>query len=134
MLSLQALGGDGQARAALPGQWRTTDAALGELSNMARTSRGVSLPANNAAGLQRLLDGLPAVRRSVQTGTANVSNIDAFYSRFTDGTSSALQHGSLAGTSATAAADEVTALDLFAVPDLHSRVVGLGAGWAARGS
>ena len=131
-LSLQALGGDRHAQAALPGQWKATNAALGGLS-MARTSQGISMPAGNATALQRLVDELPAVRRSVQQGTASVSNVDTFYSQFTGGTSSALSNGSLAGTSATAAADEITALDLFAVPDLHSRVVGLGAGWGARG-
>jgi len=129
-LSLEALGGDRQAQAALPGQWKATDAAFGQLTTL---SKGANIPAANSNALQGLVGKMSAVRRSVQNGTASASSVDAFYTQFTSGSSSALTSGSLAGISPAAAVDQVTAEDLYAVPDLHSRVVGLGAGWAARG-
>jgi signal transduction histidine kinase len=129
-LSLEALGGDRQAQAALPGQWKATNGAFSRLNTM---TKGVSIPTANTNALQGLIGKLSAVRRSVQKGTASPSSVDAFYTQFTSGSSSALTSGSLAGISPAAAVDEVTAEDLYAVPDLHSRVAGLGAGWAARG-
>jgi Nitrate and nitrite sensing/Histidine kinase-, DNA gyrase B-, and HSP90-like ATPase/HAMP domain len=126
-ISLQALGGNRHALASLPGQWKTTDAALSRLSAAAQA------PTGSTAGLRQLISELPAMRRSVEKGTASLVTVDTFYTRFTDGGSETFLSSALAAPSAAAAADEISVLDLFAVPDTHSRVVGLGAGWAARG-
>ncbi len=130
-VSLEALGGDRQAQAALPGQWKTTDAAFGRLNSLSKNVS--SITAANSNALQGLIAKMSVVRKSVQNGTASASSVDAFYTQFTSGSSSALTAGSLAGISPASAVDEVTSEDLYAVPDLHSRVVGLGAGWAERG-
>jgi hypothetical protein len=110
-ISLQALGGNRHALASLPGQWKTTDAAL------SRVRAAAQAPTGSAGGLQQLISELPAVRGGVEKGTAGLVTVDAFYTRFTDGGSATFLSSALAAPSAAAAADEISVLDLFAVPD-----------------
>ncbi|WP_187366283.1 sensor histidine kinase [Trebonia kvetii] len=134
-ISLRALGGDRQAQAGLQAQWNTTDAALNRLIPAANVAQGLNPHAvtRSNALLHELADEMPVVRQGVQTGRASVSDVDAFYTRLAVGDSSVLLQSALSAPDTTTAIDEITVLDLNSVPDLHSRVVGLGAGWAVRG-
>lgn len=134
-ISLRALGGDRQARAGLPAQWNTTNAALRQLITVANVAQGLNAQAvtSSSAGLHRLTGELPVVRQGVQTGRASISQVDAFYTQLADGGSPVFLQSALAAPGTAAAVDEVTVLDLYPVPDLQSHLVGLGAGWATHG-
>jgi hypothetical protein len=134
-ISLRTLGGDPQARAQLTEQWNTTNTALNQLIAVANVSQGLNpqAVANSNVGLHQLASQLSAVRQGVQTGHASDDQVDTFYTRFANAGSAVYLLSALSAPSTTAAVAEITALDLSSVPDLHSRVVGLGAGWATRG-
>jgi hypothetical protein len=134
-ISLLALGGDPQAMAGLRAGWNTTDAGLSQIARVASVAQGLNaqVMASTTAGFHQVFNQLAVVRQGVQTRRASASEVDAFYTRLaTSGTSGFLQ-SALSAPDTASAADEITALDLFPVPDLHSRAVGLGAGWATRG-
>jgi signal transduction histidine kinase len=134
-ISLRALGGDRQALAGLQAQWNATNATLSQLIPRANVAQGLNPQAVSSSNalLHAMADELPVVRQGVQTGRANVVEVDTFYTRLATGNSSALLQSALSAPDTAAAVDEITVLDLNPVLDLHSRVVGLGAGWAARG-
>jgi signal transduction histidine kinase len=136
-ISLRALGGDRQALAGLRAQWTKTNAALGQLIKAAEAAHSLS-PTPNAvasgnAGLQEMVNELAGMRQSVLDGRAGASEVNAFYTRFANGGSLGFLQSALSAPGTVAAVDELTALDLYPIPDLHSQVVGLGAGWAERG-
>lgn len=77
---------------------------------------------------------LAAVRQGVQTRRASAAKVDDFYTQMANVGSALYRNAAISAPDAVVGVDEITALDLFAVPDLHSRLVGLGAGWVMRGA
>jgi signal transduction histidine kinase len=130
-----ALGGDRQAQASLQARWDATNMALAKLSSVTPVFVGVNQQAYAAAVKLRdeIATGLPTTRRDVQKGQATITQVDSFYSQFTQGSALIFLQSTLKAPSPAAAVNEMTALDLYEVPDLHSRAFALGAGWAARG-
>jgi len=134
-ISLRALGGDRQALAGLQAQWDATNAAFSNLTKLSETEQGISpqvIGSSNTAA-NALFAQLPAMRQGVQTRRASAAQVDAFYTQLADFGMTVFRLAALAAPNSSAAVNEITALDLLSVPDLHSRAVGLAAGWAAHG-
>jgi signal transduction histidine kinase len=134
-ISLRALGGNRQAQAGLPAQWAATDAALSTLSHTVSIEQGLNpqAVADSNVQLHALVTQMATIRQGVQAGRVTASAVDAFYTAFAGGGALFFLRSALAAPDAKSAVDEVTALDLSAVPNVHSEVVGLGAGWVTAG-
>jgi Nitrate and nitrite sensing/HAMP domain/Histidine kinase-, DNA gyrase B-, and HSP90-like ATPase len=134
-ISLRALGGDRQAQAGLPAQWKMTNAALSQVISVGNGLSGLDPQetATTFTALHKLADQLTVVRQGVQAGRASVSEVDTFYTQFAALGAQSFLQSALSAPGAVAAADELTALDLYPVSNLHSRLVGLGAGWVTSG-
>jgi hypothetical protein len=135
-ISLRAIGGDRQALAGLPAQWKATDAANVGINQMLHTLGGLDpqVMAAGSAASQKTLAELPAIRQAVQARRASVTEVDSYYTQLANvGMGTFLLYAPRTPDSASAA-DMVGTMDLFTPIDLHSRAVGLGAGWAVRGT
>jgi signal transduction histidine kinase len=134
-ISLRALGGDRQAAAGLQAQYDTTNAALSRISTAVSVEQGLNPQAlaNSTSVLRGLVVKLAVVRQGVRTGRTSVSAVDAFYTQFANAGSSFFLRFAFSAPDIASAVEQVTAVDLYPIPNLHSRVVGLGAGWATRG-
>jgi len=135
-ISLRAIGGDRQALAGLPAQWKATNAAIGGINQMLHTLGALDpqVMAASGAAQQKLLAGLPAIRQAVQSRRASVAEVDSYYTQLANvGMGAFLLYAPRTPDSASAAG-MIGTMDLFTPIDLHSRAVGLGAGWAARGT
>lgn len=135
-ISLRAVGGDPQALAALPAQWTETDAALGTAEKAVGALQAINpqVMASTAAGFRVITAELPGVRQRVRSRQETATAADAFYTQIVGGSSPGLLLNALGAPDAAAAVDAITMLDLFPALDLHSRAVGLAAGWAERGT
>jgi Nitrate and nitrite sensing/Histidine kinase-, DNA gyrase B-, and HSP90-like ATPase/HAMP domain len=134
-ISLLAIGGDSQALADLPAQWKSTDAADVGIDHMLANLGGLDpqVMAAGAAASAKLLAKLPAIRQAVQAGHASVTEVDSYYTQVANvGMGTFLLYAPRTPDS-TSAASMIGTMDLFTPIDLHSRAVGLGAGWAVRG-
>ena len=135
MISLRALGGDRQALAGLQEQWNATDAALAsaaKVSNAAQSINPGAMASVNAA-FGKLLAQLPAMRLGVRTRRVSAAEVDALYTRLINVGTPVLLGSALSAPGSAAAVDGITVLDLLPAFDLHSRAVGLGAGWVTSG-
>jgi signal transduction histidine kinase len=134
-ISLQAVGGDPQALAGLPAQWGDTDAALESAERAVGTLQAINpqVMASTAAGFRVITAELPGVRQRVRSRQETAAAVDDFYTEIVSGSSPGLLLDALGAPNAVAAVDAITMLDLFPALDLHSRAVGLGAGWAEQG-
>jgi len=135
-ISLRAIGGDRRALAGLQAQWRATDTAITGIDQMLGTLGGLDpqVMAASGAAQQKLLARLPAVRQAVQARRASVTEVDNYYTQMANvGMGAFLLYAPLTPDS-TSAADMIDTMDLFTPIDLHSRAVGLGAGWFAHGT
>jgi signal transduction histidine kinase len=135
-ISLRAVGGDPQALAALPAQWDETDAAIAAAGRAVGALQAINpqVMASTAAGFRVIGAELPGVRQRVRERQETAAEVDAFYTRIVSGSSPGLLLNALGAPDAVAAVDAITVLDLFPALDLHSRAVGLAAGWAERGA
>ena len=135
-ISLQAVGGDPQALAGLPAQWDQTDAALESAERAVGALQAINpqVMASTAAGFRVITAELPGVRQRVRSRQETAAAVDDFYTEIVSGSSPGLLLDALGAPNAVAAVDAITMLDLFPALDVHSRAVGLGAGWAERGS
>jgi signal transduction histidine kinase len=134
-ISLRAVGGDSQALAGLKAQWNETDAALDSAERAVSALQAINpqVMASTAAGFRVISEELPGVRQRVKNGQETAAEVDNFYTEIVSGSSPGLVLDALGAPNAVAAVDTITMLDLFPALDLHSRAVGLGAGWAERG-
>ncbi len=134
-ISLQAVGGDPQALAGLQAQWDATNAAQSNVNKIAAKGQNINprVMAKTIALAHELNVQLAQMRQLVQTRRASATEVDSFYTQMINDGSSAQLQSALSAPNSQSAVDETTTLDLLAVPDLHSQVVGLGAGWAAHG-
>jgi methyl-accepting chemotaxis protein len=134
-LSLRALGGDPQALAGLQAQWGVTNVALSNALRLAAVGQGLNpgTVATMNATVHGLAAQLSAIRKGVQTRQASATEVDLFYDKFINVGASAFLSDALSAPNSAAAVDSITTLDLLSVFDLHSRAIGLGAGWVARG-
>ena len=134
-LSLRALGGDRQALAGLRAQWSATNSVLSQLNATGNGAESLNPQAlaGTSVALHEMPGRLASMRQSVQTGRTSAIKVDAFYTQLAGMGSPSLTLIALSSPGVTAAVDMITVSDLNRVPDLHSRVVGLGAGWVARG-
>lgn len=134
-ISLQAVGGDPQALAGLPAQWDQTDAALESAERAVGALQAINpqVMASTAAGFRVITAELPGVRQRVRSRQETAAAVDDFYTEIVSGSSPGLLLDALGAPNAVAAVDAITMLDLFPALDVHSRAVGLGAGWAERG-
>lgn len=132
-ISLRALGGDRQALAGLQAQWDTTNAVLGNIARIGNAAQGLNpgAAASANATFHELLAQLPVVRQGVQSRRLSATEVDAFYTQLADVGSPAFLRFALSAPDSAAAVDGITMLDLLPVVDVHSRAVGLGAGWEA---
>ncbi|HEY3882572.1 MAG TPA: nitrate- and nitrite sensing domain-containing protein [Trebonia sp.] len=135
-ISLRAVGGDPQALAGLQAQWNETDAALAAAGKAVGALQAINpqVMASTAAGFRVIGAELPGVRQHVRSRQESAAAVDAFYTQIVSGSSPGLLLNALGAPDAVAAVDAITVLDLFPALDLHSRAVGLGAGWAERGT
>jgi signal transduction histidine kinase len=139
-LSLQAVGGDQQALAALPAQWKETNSAITRITELGQAGRSLDPQAVGAAQQEsatagsQLASQLGLMRKNVQAGRSTVSEVDAFYTSFNAYTSTTLLRVALSAPGTAPATDGMTALSLSSVPELQSRAFGLGSGWAERGA
>jgi signal transduction histidine kinase len=134
-ISLRAVGGDPVALAGLQAQWNETDAALTAAGRAVGALQAINpqVMASTAAGFRVISAELPGVRQRVRGRQETAAAVDAFYTQIVSGSSPGLLLNALGAPDAVAAVDAITVLDLFPALDLHSRAVGLGAGWAERG-
>jgi signal transduction histidine kinase len=134
-ISLRALGGDHQALAGLQAQWNATDAALASAARIANVAQGINAAAiaHTNATVRELVAQLPVVRQGVLTRRASVAEVDGFYTQLTNAGTSTILQSALSAPDSAAAVDEITVQDLLLALDWHSRAVGLGGGWVARG-
>ncbi|HEX4094161.1 MAG TPA: nitrate- and nitrite sensing domain-containing protein [Trebonia sp.] len=134
-ISLRAVGGNRQALAGLQAQWNETDAALKTAEGAVGELQAINpqVMASTAAGFRVITAELPGVRQRVRSRHETAAAVDAFYTQIVSGSSPGLVLNALGAPDAVAAVDAITMLDLFPPLDLHSRAVGLGAGWAERG-
>ena len=134
-LSLQAVGGDRQARAGLRAQWNATNAAISQLVKVANAAQALNAQAVSGSTnvLPKLIEELPVMRHNVQAGRVAAAEVDDYYTQFANNGSSAFLQSAIAMPSTTAAVNEVTVLDMNMALNQHSRVVGLGSGWATHG-
>lgn len=135
-VSLRAVGGDPQALAALPAQWDETDAAIAAAGRAVGALQAINpkVMASTAAGFRVIGAELPRVRQRVRDRQETAAEVDAFYTNIVSGSLPGLLLNALGAPDAVAAVDAITVLDLFPALDLHSREVGLAAGWAERGA
>jgi hypothetical protein len=135
-ISLRAVGGDPAALAGLQAQWKETDAALAAAGKAVGALQAINpqVMASTAAGFRVIGAELPGVRQHVRSRQETATAVDAFYTQIVSGSSPGLLLNALGAPNAVAAVDAITVLDLFPALDLHSRAVGLGAGWAERGA
>jgi signal transduction histidine kinase len=139
-LSLQAVGGDQQALAALPAQWNETNSAITRITQLGQAGRSLDPQAVGAAQQEsatagsQLASQLGLIRKNVQAGRSTVSEVDTFYTSFNAYTSTTLLRVALSAPGTAPATDGMTALSLSSVPELQSRAFGLGSGWAERGA
>jgi signal transduction histidine kinase len=135
-LSLRAVGGNPQALAGLQAQWDETDAALTAAGKAVGALQAINpqVMASTIAGFRVIGAQLPGVRQRVKNGQEAAAAVDAFYTQIVSGSSPGLLLNALGAPNASAAVDAITVLDLFPALDLHSRAVGLAAGWAERGT
>jgi Nitrate and nitrite sensing/Histidine kinase-, DNA gyrase B-, and HSP90-like ATPase/HAMP domain len=135
-ISLRAVGGDPQALAALPAQWDETDAAVAAAGRAVGALQAINpqVMASTAAGFRVIGAELPGVRQRVRYRQETAAEVDTFYTGIVSGSSPGLLLNALGAPDAVAAVDAITVLDLFPALDLHSRAVGLAAGWAERGA
>jgi signal transduction histidine kinase len=133
-ISLRAVGGDALARAGLTAQWKATDDALETADRAVSALQAINpqVMASTATGLRVITAELPGVRERVQSRQETATEVDAFYTQIVSGSAPGLLLNALGAPTAVAAVDAITVLDLFPALDLHSRAVGLGAGWAER--
>ena len=134
-ISLEALGGDRQALAGLQAQWDATDAALADTARAGSVEQGINpgALASTIATLNKLAAQLPTVRSGVRTRRASATEVDAFYTQLANVGGSTILLTALSAPDSAAAVDGITVQDLLSAVDLHSRAVGLGAGWVTRG-
>ena len=134
-MSLRALGGDRQALAGLQARWDATNAALSSAARIGDVAQGIipEVVASTVATLHKLAAQLPVVRQGVQTRRASAAEVDAFHTQLTNVGGSTILGTALSAPDSAAAVDGITVQDLLPVLDLHSRAVGLGAGWVTRG-
>ena len=134
-MSLRALGGDRQALAGLQARWDATNAALSSAARIGDVAQGINpeVVASTVATLHKLAAQLPVVRQGVQTRRASAAEVDAFHTQLTNVGGSTILGTALSAPDSAAAVDGITVQDLLPVLDLHSRAVGLGAGWVTRG-
>jgi hypothetical protein len=134
-ISLEALGGDPQAQGGLQAQWNTTNSVFNQIGQIAGEliSRNPQAGAKSVEAFRQMSAQMLVVRQGVQARTASAAQVDAFYTQFFNIGLTTLLGVSLQAPNSAAAVDGVTTLDLLPVDDLHSRAVGLGAGWAERG-
>ena len=134
-ISLRAVGGDPQALAGLQAQWKLTDKAFVDISSVGLAGSGINpqAMASTYAAFQELDAQLPALRQAVLARRASAAEVDAFYTRLANVGPTLFLQTALQAPDTTGAVDGITTLDLLSPIDLHSRVAGLGAGWAERG-
>jgi signal transduction histidine kinase len=134
-ISLRAVGGNPLALAGLQAQWQETDAALKTAEGAVGALQAINprVMASTAAGFRVITAELPGVRQRVRSRQETAAAVDAFYTQIVSGSSPGLVLNALGAPNAVAAVDAITMLDLFPALDLHSRAVGLGAGWAEGG-
>jgi len=134
-ISLRALGGDRQALAGLQAQWDATNAVLANAARIGNTVQSLNpgAAASANATFHELLAQLPVVRQGVQARRLSATEVDAFYTRLADVVTSAFLGFALSAPDSAAAVDGITMLDWLPVLDAHSRAMGLGAGFKARG-
>jgi len=134
-ISLRAVGGDPQALSGLQAQWNETDAALQAAAKAVGALQAINpqVMASTAAGFRVITAELPRVRQRVRSRQETAAAVDAFYTQIVGGSSPGLLLNALGAPDAVAAVDAITVLDLFPALDVHSRAVGLAAGWAERG-
>jgi signal transduction histidine kinase len=135
-ISLQALAGDRQAKAALQAQWNTTNATIGKLITLGNTvtalNPNAAIASNNK--LHEIGAALAGVRQGVQSGRANPSQVDTFYSSF-DVNGSPFYFGvAFAAPDSTSAVDQMMALDVNALSDVQSHAVALATSWLVHGA
>ena len=135
-LSLRAVGGDRQALAGLQAQWNATDAANVGIDQMLHTLGGLDpqVMAASGAAQQKLTSGLPAVRQAVRRRRASATQVDSYYTQLANVGMGAFLLYAPRTPDSTSAAGMIGTMDLFTPIDLHSRAVGLGAGWVTRGT
>jgi signal transduction histidine kinase len=132
-ISLRAIGGDQQARAGLQAQWKVTNATVVDVNRVTSALEALNpqVMAQASATNQQLFTGLTPMRRAVQAGRASVTQVDSFYTQLANvGMGPFLLYAPRTPDSGSAA-DMISTMDLFTPIDLHSRAVGLAAGWAA---
>jgi hypothetical protein len=131
-ISLRAVGGNPLALAGLQAQWNETDAALKTAEGAVGALQAINpqVMASTVAGFRVITAALPGVRQRVRSRQETAAAVDAFYTQIVSGSSPGLVLNALGAPNAVAAVDAITMLDLFPALDLHSRAVGLGAGWA----
>jgi signal transduction histidine kinase len=134
-ISLRAVGGNPLALAGLQAQWNETDAALKTAEGAVGALQAINpqVMASTVAGFRVITAALPGVRQRVRSRQETAAAVDAFYTQIVSGSSPGLVLNALGAPNAVAAVDAITMLDLFPALDLHSRAVGLGAGWAEGG-
>jgi hypothetical protein len=134
-ISLRALGGNRQALAGLQAQWDATDKLFANAAKVDSVGQGINPGAltSSVASFRELAAQLPSVRQGVRTRRESATAVDAFYTQLVNVGSAAFLQSALSASNATAAVDTITVLDLFPVVDLHSRAIGLGAGWVEGG-
>ena len=90
--------------------------------------------AHTYGAFQELDTQLPALRQAVLARRASAAEVDAFYTRLANVGPTLFLQTALQAPDTTGAVDAITMLDLFPALDLHSRAVGLAAGWAEHGA
>jgi signal transduction histidine kinase len=135
-ISLRAVGGDPAALAGLQAQWAETNAALETAEQAVGALQAINpqVMASTTAGFRIVGAQLPGVRQRVRSRQETAAQVDAFYTQIVSGSSPGLLLNALGAPDAVAAVDAITMLDLFPALDLHSRAVGLAAGWAEHGA
>jgi signal transduction histidine kinase len=136
MTSLRAVGGDRQALAGLPVQWTTTNAELSRLFTVANAVQALNpqVASSSNAELHELAAQLAVVRQGVQAGRESPGEVDSFYTRLDISGTPFFEGAAAAAPNSPSALDETVALGVNSAADLHSRVAGLGAGWAESGA
>jgi HAMP domain-containing protein len=134
--SLLALGGDQQAMTDLPSAWQKTNVVFTAINQAAARVSNAN-PQAVAAGVAELKateKNVDDLRQAVRARKTTASQVDTVYTALASGNANALLALASDAPTASGAVDLTTTLDLLLYLDDHSRVVGLGGGWAVGGS
>ncbi|WAL64327.1 nitrate- and nitrite sensing domain-containing protein [Amycolatopsis cynarae] len=134
-LSLRAVGGDKQAQADMQAQRNTTNTTLAQIASLAQVVAKLNPDAVAASNAQfaQLSTQMPVIRQGVDLGQASAADVDSFYTQLGAVVIVGLQGVSKTTPDPHAAAEEITATDLFYVADWQSRATGMAAGAVVRG-